>query len=123
MFGARLAISWSASTEVTMKLTKNKIATTSKFRGIILLGTIAAAAATVACSKKSEAKFEPVQPASATVKQASLSVTTPSYSQPKSVETNNPTLAKEARMGHPKSGVVSYKSRNYGVSFDYPWQY
>jgi hypothetical protein len=26
-------------------------------------------------------------------------------------------------MGHPKSGVVSYKSRNYGVSFDYPWQY
>lgn len=105
-----------------MKLTNSKIATSKKFRGIILLGTIAAAAATVACSRKSEPKntqstYGSVQPA-ATVKQASLSVTTPSYSQPKSVETKP-----VEKVQHPKSGVMSYKSRNYGVQFEYPWQY
>lgn len=84
-------------------------------RAVILLGTLAALVATLACSKPSkQATSSPVS-TSATVQPVALSTVVPVASQPAS-ESLRP-----KRIDPVKSG--NFLSRDYGVSFHYPWQY
>lgn len=85
-------------------------------RAVILLGTLAAMAATLACSSKpsKQAVSSPVS-STATVKPVALSTVVPVVSQP-STE-----VVKAKRSDPVKSG--NFLSRDYGVSFHYPWQY
>jgi len=96
-----------------MKLNNAKIEST-QFRQLILTTALAVAVATVACAKQSEHKVEAAQPAKASVKQVSLHATT-SALPPSEVKT---TASKQ-----PPSKPLRYRSRDYGVSFEYPWQY
>src|SRR6266567_354172 len=103
-----------------MKLNTNssnaKIEST-QFRQLILTTALAVAVATVGCAKQSEQKVEAAHPAQAAVKQVSAPATTPVV-QPSEVKTVAKTAIKQ-----PASKLLRYKSRNYGVSFEYPWQY
>jgi hypothetical protein len=85
-------------------------------RAVILLGTLAALVATVACSSKPgrQAVNSSVS-STATVKPVALSTVVPVASQP-STE-----VVKPKRSDPVKSG--NFLSRDYGVSFHYPWQY
>ena len=85
-------------------------------RAVILLGTLAALVATLACSSQpsKRAVSSPVS-STATVKPVALSTVVPVVSQP-SVE-----VAKPKKSDPVKSG--NFMSRDYGVSFHYPWQY
>jgi hypothetical protein len=85
-------------------------------RAVILLGTLAALLATLACSSKpsKQAVNSPVS-STVTVRPAALSTVVPVVSQP-SVE-----VAKPKKSDPVKSG--NFMSRDYGVSFHYPWQY
>ncbi len=89
-------------------------------RNLILLGTLAALVASVACSSKPKPSVEMTQPAGATVRTASLEgvVRPVSQSAAIGVVTKAPAVVKPAQ---PKQ--ITYKSRDYGVSFVYPWQY
>jgi hypothetical protein len=85
-------------------------------RAVILLGTLAALVATLACSGKPsrQASSSPIS-STATVKPVALSTVVPVLSQP------SPDSVKPKRSDPVKSG--DFKSRDYGVSFHYPWQY
>jgi hypothetical protein len=84
-------------------------------RAAILLGTLAALLATLACSSKpKQAASSPVS-LTATVKPVALSTVVPVVSQPA------PEVNKPQRRDLVKSG--DFLSRDYGVSFHYPWQY
>ena len=85
-------------------------------RAVILLGTLAALVATLACSSKpsKQAVSSPVS-STATVKPVALSTVVPVVSQP-SAE-----IVKPKKSDPVKSG--NFLSRDYGVSFHYPWQY
>jgi hypothetical protein len=85
-------------------------------RAVILLGTLAALVATFACSSKpgKHAVNSPVS-STATVKPVALSTVVPLLSQP-STE-----IVKPKKSDPVKSG--NFLSRDYGVSFHYPWQY
>lgn len=91
----------------------------SKFRNhraVILLGTLAALVATLACSSKGskQAMSSPVS-STATVKPVALSTVVPVVSEPSSL------VVKPKRPDLVKGG--NFLSRDYGVSFHYPWQY
>lgn len=85
-------------------------------RAAILLGTLAALVATLACSSKpsKQATSSPVS-SSATVKPVALSTVVPVVSQP-STEVVKPKKSDPLKSGN-------FLSRDYGVSFHYPWQY
>src|SRR5438105_4591477 len=85
-------------------------------RAVILLGTLAALVATLACSSKpsKQAMSSPVS-STATVKPVALSTVVPVVSQPSSE------VVKPKRLDPVKSG--DFVSRDYGVSFHFPWQY
>ncbi len=85
-------------------------------RAVILLGTLAALVATLACSSKpsKQAASSPVS-SSATLKPVALSTVVPVVPQPASDS------VKSKRVDPVKSG--NFMSRDYGVSFRYPWQY
>jgi hypothetical protein len=85
-------------------------------RAVILLGTLAALVATFACSSKpgKHAVNSPVS-STATVKPVALSTVVPLLSQP-STE-----IVKPKKSDPVKSD--NFLSRDYGVSFHYPWQY
>lgn len=103
-----------------MKLS-NKIETIHGYRQIALVATLATAAlVTAACSSKPEAKVEAAQPTQAIVKNASLSLGSSSASLPKVAEAKS---VEKAPLQQPASKVLRYKSRDYAVSFEYPWQY
>jgi hypothetical protein len=92
---------------------------TNKFRNrraVILLGTLAALVATLACSSKpsKQAVSSPVS-STATVKPVALSTVVPVVSQP-STEVVKPKKSDPVKSGN-------FLSRDYGVSFHYPWQY
>lgn len=86
-----------------------------KGRAVILLGMLAALVATVGCSKDSPVTS--AQPVSAKERPATLETVVPVSSQPAAVavETRKPVKR--------PSKLVAYRSRDYGVSFLYPWQY
>ncbi|MGZ4835693.1 MAG: hypothetical protein ACXVZZ_08650 [Terriglobales bacterium] len=83
---------------------------------MILLGILAPVIATVACSK------QPVRTASApagpTVRPAVLQTSEPVVPQPAAV-----VVAKKTTVKPSAFKLLLYKSRDYGVSFEYPWQY
>ena len=91
----------------------------SKFRNrraVILLGTLAALVATFACSSKgSKQAMSSSVSSTATVKPVALSTVVPVVSEPSSP------VVKPKRPDPVKSG--NFLSRDYGVSFHYPWQY
>jgi len=89
-----------------------------QFRQLILAATLAIAVATTACAKQSEHKVEAARSGQAAVKQVSVQTTMPAV-QPSEVRTVK-TVAKTTQ---PATKTLRYKSRDYGVSFEYPWQY
>lgn len=94
----------------------NTTQTISKYGALILLGTLAAAMSTVACSKDSKPSNSTAQP-SATVRPVAMETVVPA-----TVQAAVP-VAKTTAATKPTSKFIAYKSRDYGVSFLYPWQY
>jgi hypothetical protein len=96
-----------------MKPANNRLSVRNR-RAVIVLGTLAALVATLGCSRqpKPQAASAPVS-SSAVVKPVALSTVVPVVAQP------SPEVVK------PKRAVQSgdFVSRDYGVSFHYPWQY
>jgi hypothetical protein len=88
-----------------------------QFRQLILAAALAVAVATVACAKQSDHKVEAARSGQAAVKQVSVQAVPPAV---QSSEVKIKTVAKTTQ---PASKVLRYKSRDYGVSFEYPWQY
>lgn len=112
-----------------MKPTNMFFATmSSRRRGrVVLIGALAAVMMTVACSTKSRVSTS--SPSGGSVRAAA-------HQTAAAAAANNPTQPKPGWMGHPPaeadqkrasqapaSKLVSYRSRDYGVSFLYPWQY
>jgi len=86
-------------------------------RAAVLLGTIAALISTIACSNKPKSADTSAAPFHGTVIPAA-------YHPP--VEKAQPVAVPVAEPVQPKAQVpklITYKSRDYGVSFVYPWQY
>ena len=82
-------------------------------RSLALLGIAAALSMTIACSKDSTPVVNASQP------------TSPA-SQPtvaKSAEAKAELVDASVKSVRPQSTVLTYRSRDYGVSFQYPWQY
>jgi hypothetical protein len=88
-----------------------------QFRRLILAATLALSVVTVACAKQSEHKVEAARSGQAAVKQVSVQAVTPAV-QPSEVKIK--TVSKTTQ---PATRTLRYKSRDYGVSFEYPWQY
>jgi len=98
---------------------------TNTTRNLILIGTLTAMVTTVACSKSSKSKSTEVTSVAA-LKPASFIVRPQA---PKSVaftaEAAPTKVAEKAAVSKQSSQLkpVEFKSRDYGVSFEYPWQY
>ena len=88
-------------------------------RAAILLGTIATLLTAVACSEKPKPSLVSEKPVGAAVHPVAFNSGSPEIAKPVSIETTNQTSI-SAKAG-PKP--ITFKSRNYGVSFTYPWQY
>ena len=86
-------------------------------RGLILLGTLAALVMTVACSSNSKPNGKTSQPLKASVQQVALKTVSPMAPEP------TPEVAKASTEKAALPKLISYKSRDYGVSFAYPRQY
>lgn len=94
--------------------------TIPKLRKLILLGTVAAVATTVACSSNSRPAGRSVQPVTASVRPAVLETVAPAGSQPASSAVPD-TMTSPVKSSPSK--LSTFRSRDYGVSFLYPWQY
>jgi hypothetical protein len=88
----------------------------SKRRAAILLGALVAMAFTIACSSDSKPAVKASGPASASLRPAKLESSVPLAVKP-AVATTSATAMR------PAAQMVAYRSRDYGVSFHYPWQY
>ena len=88
-------------------------------RAAILLGTIAALLTAVACTEKPKPSVVAEKPVSAMVRPAALNTSTPEIAKPVSMEAANDTSAS----AKPALKPITFKSRDYGVTFTYPWQY
>ena len=86
-------------------------------RGLILLGTLAALVMTVACTSNSKPNGKTPQPVKASVQPVALKTVLPAASEP------GPDVAKASTEKAALPKLISYKSRDYGVSFAYPRQY
>ncbi len=104
-----------------MKL-NNRIGTLHGYRRIALAATLATAALlTAACSTNKPAqKVEAAQPTQAVVKPASLAMSINSSVPAKAVDAKP---VDKTDVKQPASKLLRYKSRDYSVSFEYPWQY
>lgn len=87
-------------------------------RALILLGTLAALVTTVACSSNSKPNVDSSQPVKASVQPVAVKTVMPNDSQPMP-EMSKASMPEKAALPR----VISYKSRDYGVSFAYPRQY
>lgn len=97
-----------------MKLAKQALSVRNR-RAVILLGTLAALVAAAACSRPSrQASSSPLSSAPA-VKPVALSTVVPVAAQP------SPQVMRVTKADPVKGG--NFSSRDYGVSFHYPWQY
>jgi len=104
-----------------MKLANTNTATyINQSRTLILIGALAAMAASVACSNNAKPIAKEWQPEGARVQQATLNNVAQTTSQriPMKVASDSAAPAKA-----PQAKSITYKSRDYGVSFVYPWQY
>jgi hypothetical protein len=89
---------------------------TSKSRALIVL--VVLAAVMTACSSKSEPAAKLSTPGSAHVRPAVLQTSVPAVAEPAPVAAVKKTSAKPSA-----ARPIVYRSRDYGVSFEYPWQY
>jgi hypothetical protein len=112
--GALLAPS-PAAKEAVMKANPHLATSIGKIGAAILLGTLAVT--TVACSKSKPAVGS-TMPASASLRPAVLQSGVPVVEQPAPVAVSKKTSTKPSA-----SMPIVYRSRDYGVSFVYPWQY
>ncbi len=97
-----------------MKLTKQH--RMRSVGALILFGMLAVLVTTVACSSDSA---KAARPAGAAVAQAKLEPVSASVARAAPVA-----VAQTAPAVKPAAGtLLTYRSRNYGVSFTYPWQY
>jgi hypothetical protein len=108
-----------AAKEAVMKANTHIATSICKFGAAILLGTLAVT--TVACSTKSKPAVSSFSsssmPASASLHPAVLQTGVP-VEQPVPVVVSKKTSAKPSA-----AKSIVFRSRDYGVSFDYPWQY
>jgi hypothetical protein len=88
-------------------------------RAAVVLGTIAALLTNIACSKP-KAEVASTKPIDAIVRPAAFKTVAAMDSQhvAQAVETRNVSQVKSS-----VAKPVAYRSRDYGVSFVYPWQY
>jgi hypothetical protein len=91
-----------------------------KHRTLILLGALAALATSVACSNNSKPAMNSSNPLSAHVQPVALKTVAQTVSQPVPAGVVVKPLA-PVKTSTPK--LITYKSRDYGISFVYPWQY
>ena len=99
---------------------KNHIESTNhNRRTLIMLGTIAAVVAAVGCTSKPKPSMTSENPARAIVRPATLETVSAPVAKPdtKAVAEKTSSPAKAALK------PITFKSRDYGVSFAYPWQY
>lgn len=89
-------------------------------RAFALFGAVAALATTIACSDQPKPAASSAQPAGASVRPAVLQTSSQNVAKvtavsenPETTSVTKPVVAKP----------VSFKSRDYGISFQYPWQY
>lgn len=103
-----------------MKANTHIATSIGKFGAAILLGTFAAT--TVACSTRSKPAVSSTSsssmPANASLRPAVLQTGEPVVEPPVPVAVTKKTSAKPSA-----AKSIVYRSRDYGVSFDYPWQY
>jgi hypothetical protein len=99
-----------------MKANTHIATSIGKVGAAILLGTLAMT--TVACSTKSKPAVSSAMPASASLRPAALQTGAPVVEQPVPLVVGKKTSAKPSA-----AKSIVYRSRDYGVSFDYPWQY
>jgi len=91
-----------------------------KVRLAILIAALAAAATTVGCSSNSRVAVSSSTPGGTSLRADSPQTGTPS-AQPAAPAANNTKASSAEKPPVPK--LITYKSRDYGVSFVYPWQY
>ncbi len=83
-------------------------------RVVVALGIASALLiATVACSHESTPVVNASQPVAASVQSVAA----------KSAEAKPELVAASVKAPRPQSSMLTFKSRDYGVSFEYPWQY
>ncbi len=87
---------------------------------VILLVALAIVTTTVGCSKNSSAVSSSM-PAGISLRADAPQTGTPSAEPPAAVATTNAKTSSAEKPPIPK--LITYKSRDYGVSFVYPWQY
>lgn len=103
-----------------MKSANNNIALSIRKVGVVvLLGTLAALT-TIACSTNSRRTVTSSMPANPGLHPAVLETGTHAVEQAQAVTVSQKT---SSSVKPPASKLVVYKSRDYGVSFLYPWQY
>ena len=103
-----------------MKANTHLATSIGKFGAAILLGTLAVT--TVACSTRSKpavsSSSSSSMPASASLRPAVLQTGAPVEESPV------PVVVSKKSSGKPSAAKsIVFRSRDYGVSFDYPWQY
>ncbi|HTC93553.1 MAG TPA: hypothetical protein VK699_08880 [Terriglobales bacterium] len=91
-----------------------------KVHFVILLAALAIVAATVGCSKNSSAVSSSI-PADASLRADASQTSTPSAEPAAAGAATNVKTSSAEKLPIPK--LITYKSRDYGVSFVYPWQY
>jgi hypothetical protein len=82
-------------------------------QSLVLLGIAAAVTATMACSENSAPVVNASQPTTAGAQPAVL----------KTAETAAELVDASVKSIRPQSTLLTYRSRDYGLSFQYPWQY
>jgi len=97
----------------------NSQTTKNNRRALLLLGTIATVLAAVACTNKPKASTSSEKPVGAMVRPVTLETSATPVVKPASAEVTEKTSPPEK----PAIKPITFKSRDYGVSFVYPWQY
>lgn len=99
-----------------MKSAKNNYPSIGKTCAVILFGALTLAT-TVACSSDPKTAKASAKPVTSNAQPAIAQTVTPE--PPKLVTVAEKKISAE----RPKSDLLLFKSRDYGVSFQYPWQY
>ena len=86
---------------------------TKIYRSLALFGIVAAMTATIACSENSAPVVNASQPSTSS---AQPTVAKPADAKAEIVDASINSV-------RPQSPLLTYNSRDYGVSFQYPWQY
>ena len=103
-----------------MKSSKTNSQTTKhNRRAVLLLGTIATLLAAVACTNKPKPSTSSEKPVGAMVRPVAMETSTAPVAKLASAEITE----KASPAERPAAKPITFKSRDYGVSFVYPWQY